>query len=662
MGDKFPNVFQPLRLRHVTLKNRITFGTHSPNMGIDGTLSDRHLEYYRARARGGASLICIEPIPAHPAAWNTRAQFHPAHPGMIPTFRAFTDEMHSEGAAVMQQIFHIGQHADTENSERSAVGPSANLSTKYNAASHVMSDAEIEETLDSSIETARILKECGFDGLEFNCGYDSLVPSFWSPAINRRDDKWGGNFERRMRYSVELLSRTRKALGEDFVIAMTMTGDDITPGGLGLSERQRIAVYLDERGLMDYVAVKTGTYQDWSRVMPTFMYEGMVGADAAAGIKSVLKHAKVQAESRIRTIENAETVLASGSADMVSLVRAQIADPHLVKKAGENRPERIRRCISCNQVCVGRRFRDFWLSCMVNPSVGRERGWPSEDFSPSKTRKDVVVIGAGPAGLETARVAAERGHKVTLFEKERRIGGQFRLAATQPQRGEIAELLNGYYAAELARLQVDLRLGEEVDPETPEPQKADVVVFATGSSPAMTGHQRRFPQKLKLPGVEMSNVFSINQVLSERPDLGCNVILLDDIEGWMPATGTAAFLGQQGHNVTVVTSSAVPLSSLANSTANGPLLKMWNDLGVKVETSTVMTAWGRNGAALRNMVTGKNYEVSADALVLATPNVPTTRPKLKLKAGAECHLVGDSQAARTATTSFYEGRKLALSL
>ena len=151
MVETFPTVFQPHKLRNLELRNRINFGAHSPNMGIDGTLSERHLQYYLERARGGVSMLCIEPIPAHPTAWNTRAQFLVAHQGMVPHFRKFTDAIHAEGAAVMQQVFHIGQHADTENSERPAFGASPNLSTKYNSSSHEMSDAEIEDVIEGFV-------------------------------------------------------------------------------------------------------------------------------------------------------------------------------------------------------------------------------------------------------------------------------------------------------------------------------------------------------------------------------------------------------------------------------------------------------------------------------------------------------------------------------
>jgi len=631
-------------------------------MGIDGTLSERHLQYYLERARGGVSMLCIEPIPAHPTAWNTRAQLLPAHQGMVPQIRKFTDAIHAEGAAVMQQVFHIGQHADTENSERPAFGPSPNLSTKYNSASHEMSEAEIEDVIEGFVKSAVVLQECGFDGVEYNGGYDSLIPSFWSAATNRRTDKWGGSFENCLRFSVEILSRTRKAVGDNFLIGLTMTGDDITPGGQDIGDRQEIATWLDERGLMDYVAVKTGTYQDWTRVMPTFMYEGMVGAEAAAGIKSVLKHAKVQAESRIRTIRNAEKVLANGQADMVSLVRAQIADPDLVNKAKSGRSERIRECISCNQVCVGRRFRDYWFSCMINPSVGRETEMPSDHYTPAETSKSIVVVGAGPAGLETARVAAERGHRVTLFEQEQRIGGQFRLAATQPQRGEIAELLNGYYSGELARLGVDVRMGRSISSAEIAQLETDNLVIATGSEPAMTGQQRSLPTLHRVPGVEMENVFSVNQVLSERPRLGQHVILLDDIEGWMPAAGTVAFLGKQGHDVTVLMSSAIPMLSLANSTANGPLRKLWAEQGVEVVLSSVLLEWTGCAARIRDLISGDERMVAADALVLATPNRPKPLICGPMPDNLNVHHIGDCVAARTAAVAFYEGRELAMSL
>jgi len=659
----YPTLFSPLQLRHLTLKHRINFGTHSPNMAIAGRLGDRHLHYYLERARGGAAMICIEPLAAHATAVNTRGQFHLADESSVPYFRRLTETCHAAGAIMLQQIFHIGPHADTENSGLPAWSPSGTLSSKYNAASHAMTSSEVEEVIAGFVESAHWIRESGFDGVEINAGYDSLIPAFWSPRINKRGDRWGGSFENRMRFSVEILSRIRACVGDRFLVAMTMTGDDRTPGGMDLAARQEIAAYLDQRGLIDYVAIKTGSYFDWTRVMPTFMYEGMQGPEAAGGIRSVLRHARVQAESLVRTPANAEQVLASGAADMVSLVRAQIADPHLANKAAANRPQSVRGCISCNQVCWGRRARDYWLSCLVNPSVGREHEWGGEEPPPAETPQRVLVVGAGPAGLETARVAAQRGHRVTLVDRDEKIGGQFRLAATQPRRGDIAQLLHWHYLSELDRLDIDLRLNTEADASLLAELGPEVVVMATGSVPAMDGRQRLLPAMRRLPGIEAGNVFSINEVLRGSNALGKRVLLLDDIDGWMPAAGTVAFMAQRGHAVSVVTSAAVPMASLANSTADGPLRRLWVELGVEVLTDSLLVEWSGAGARLRDTRDGEESLRAFDSLVLATLNRPDRAAEALLADGPWRFVaVGDCVAPRTAAAAFHDGRKLALEL
>ncbi|WP_315980532.1 FAD-dependent oxidoreductase [Aliamphritea spongicola] len=217
-----------------------------------------------------------------------------------------------------------------------------------------------------------------------------------------------------------------------------------------------------------------------------------MGADLATVLNSAVSFARIQAESHIRTPENANNVIASGQADMVSIVRGQIADPHLVNKARENRVEDIRSCLSCNQMCWGRRSRDYWISCLINPSAGREFEWGGDRFSLAPVSRRVLVVGGGPAGLECARVAAERGHRVTLCEASGELGGQFRLAGMQPRRGQILQLME-WYATQLDKLGVDVRYNSPMGSDEISEFSADAVVLATGSQPAGTGYQKHCP-------------------------------------------------------------------------------------------------------------------------------------------------------------------------
>jgi 2,4-dienoyl-CoA reductase-like NADH-dependent reductase (Old Yellow Enzyme family) len=659
MSLMFPHLFSPLTMRHVTLKHRLVFGTHTPNMSVEKRPGERHLAYYRARARGGAAMISVEPLPIHRTAVVTRGQFHVPDASMIPHFRRLTDMCHAEGVVVSQQVFHIGAHLDMDNAFEAAWSPSGTASFRDGEASHAMTVAEIEELLDAYERAASIIQQSGYDGIEINAGYNSLIDSFWSPLANRRDDAWGGSFERRLRFPIELLARVRKQAGDNFLIGMTLSGDDNMPGGLDLAARQEIVAAIDRHGLVDYFPIKTGSYYDFPSIIPPFMLHDMQGPPLAAGMKQVVRHAKIQAESRVKTPANAEQVLAAGHADMISLVRGQIADPQLARKASEDRPQDIRPCISCNQLCLGRRSRDYWFSCLVNPSVGREYLWGEEPYERARAPRRVLVVGAGPAGLETARVAAERGHAVTLVDAGDGIGGQFRLAAIQPRRGEITQLLAGYYQAQIAKLGIDLRLNTWLDKAAVLSTDADAIVIATGSRPAGNGFQRALPQQARLPGVDAPDVYSIDQVLTGAEGIGRRVLLLDDVNGWLPASGTALFLAEHGHAVTIVTAAADVALSLEASAADEAMREALAHLNVGCVTSTALLGWADGVARFRSLLDDAESVAGFDALVLATTNVPDRSLADALAdCGREVHAIGDCVAARTAAMAIYDGRTL----
>ena len=269
----------------------------------------------------------------------------------------------------------------------------------------------------------------------------------------------------------------------------------------------------------------------------------------------------------MRTPENGEAIIASGLADLVSIVRGQIADPHLARKVAEGRPQDVRGCISCNQMCWGRRSRDYWISCLINPSAGREFEWGGDRFVGSPMSKDVLVVGAGPAGLEAARVAAERGHRVEIVEALPVVGGQFRLAGMQPRRGQILELMD-WYERQFDKLGVRLRLNTFLEQQELADHPAEVVVIATGSLPDETGFQRWAPSEAALPGLEVGGMWSPEAVLRREARLGDAVVVYDEGGNWR-GVGTAWALAEQGKRVTIVTPEPFVGKELSRTAADG---------------------------------------------------------------------------------------------
>jgi len=661
MATPFRHLFQSLDLRHLTLKHRLNFGAHTANMAEAGLPGERHLGYYLERARGGAAMIVVEPVPAHRTGVLTRGNFRHDDDAIIPAFRRITDACHEHGAAMIQQVYHVGQHGDADNSHEPAWSPSGLPSYHDSDGSHAMAEAEIEEVIEGFVRAALRARRSGFDGVELFAAYHALIDQFWTPWSNRRDDRWGGSFENRMRFSREIIERIRRLAGEDFVIGLAVSADPDVEVALSVEALQEVVAWHDGHGLIDYVTCGTGSYFDFYKLIPTVLYEDQLGVPFAEALKQTVTHARVQAESHVRTPENADAVIGAGQADMVSIVRGQIADPHMAAKALAGRPGDVRPCISCNQQCWGRRYRDYWISCLVNPSSGREREWGGDRFERAARPRRVLVVGGGPAGLEAARVAGERGHRVTLCEAQPRLGGRFRLAGMQPRRAQILDLID-WYERQLMKLQVEVRLNRYLEAGEVRAEAADAVIVATGSLPTGTGFQRALPHLEPLPGVERDNVWSVEDVMSRAARPGERVVVLDDLGHWHGA-GTAWHLAEQGHRVTVVTVHPTVGWELVRTAADQPLRARLRRLGVELVTESAITEWTGDAAVVRDLLDGSERRIPADALVLATTNASVGELAEALAGSAlEVHAAGDCVAPRHASRAIHEGRKIALAL
>ena len=652
------HLLSPLQLRGQTLRNRIVFGAHTANMSDLGVPGPRVQGYLLERALGGAGMIVSEPVPVHRTGVLTRGNYLISD-DIIPHFRNITDAVKDAGAVILQQLYHIGAHGDSDLSFAPHWSPSGAPSYHDSDGSHAMTEAEIEELLDAHATTALRSKKAGFQGVEVWAAYHSLLDQFWTPWSNKRTDRWGGSLENRTRFSRELIDRIRKTCGEDFVIGLAISYSTAYSVTLSAENLCEIVALHDATGHVDYVTCGYGSYLDFEGIIPAFTSGEKLTTPLTTQLKALVKHARITSEAGIRTPDNAETIIASGEADLVSIVRGQIADPHLARKTTEGRAEDIRGCISCNQMCWGRRSRDYWISCLINPSVGREWEWGGDRFAPAGTVKNVLIVGAGPAGLEAARAAAERGHHIEIVEALPVIGGQFRLAGLQPRRAQILDLLN-WYEAQFEKLGVKLRLNTFLDADDIAAHSADTVILATGSLPDDTGFQRWQPHLDRLPGIDLGNVWSPEQVLRREARIADSVVLYDEGSNWR-GVGTAWALAEQGKQVTVVTPEPFVGREIARTAADTAARRRLAQLGAKFLTEHCLTAWHGNGVSVRNLLTGKEETLPTSALVMSTTN-RAFDPFPETFSGKTTHRIGDCTAPRLAAYAFHEGRKLALAL
>ncbi|MFD8076973.1 FAD-dependent oxidoreductase [Streptomyces sp. NPDC059718] len=501
----YPHLLSPLDLGFTTLPNRVLMG--SMHIGLEEAERgfERMAAFYAARARGGVGLIVTGGI-----APNDRGRPYPGGARMTTEAEAaqhavVTDAVHRAGGRIAMQILHFGRYAYHPD----LVAPSALQAPISPYVPHALTDEEVEETVDDFVRAAALAQRAGYDGVEIMGSEGYLINEFIASATNHRDDRWGGSYENRTRFPLEIVRRTRERVGPDFIIVYRLSMLDLVPGGSTLEEVVSLAKEIEAAGA---TIINTGIGWHEARI-PTIATSVPRGAYTWV-TKKLMGAVSVPlvTSNRINTPEVAERLLAEGAADMVSMARPMLADPDFVAKAREDRADAINTCIGCNQACLDHTFSGKLTSCLVNPRACHETELV---LLPTRLRKNVAVVGAGPAGLACAVSAAERGHAVTLFDAADRIGGQLNVARKVPGKEEFDETLR-YFRTRLAEEDVQLRLGTHVTAESLADRGFDEIVLATGVTP-------RTPE---IPGVDHPSVLNYLDVLRDGAPVGERVAVV----------------------------------------------------------------------------------------------------------------------------------------
>ena len=546
MSETFPHLFSPLSVGKYTLANRIMNTGHAAHFQSgDGLPTERYVDYVRERARGGAGII----VTGHTVVYydsDAALSLASYDERIIPMYQKMAEATHAYDVPILAQMGHRGRRVPSPAGllARASTGPSAIPGPDFSTPMHVphaLTLAEIEQTIDQFAHAARRVKSGDLDGVELSVGMDYLFANFLSESANRRDDKYGGEtLEARMTFLYEVVEAIRDALGTELILGVRLY-DDLEDYSLRLDDYKRVAVYLQRHGKVDYFNMWQGLVlspKSGRAHWPPHYYPPGSFAHLPQRIKSVVS-LPVVGTGRVDSPGIAEKFIADGTADIVGMARALIADPHFPNKTREGRTEDIRTCIGCTQSCVGHFYLGLGVGCIYNPVTGREGEWA--ELNPAAEAKKVVVIGGGPAGLEAARIAAERGHEVVLFERGPRLGGQVNLITKTPERDNFEEIIL-FFERQLAKLGVDIRVRTEASADEVLALSPDALVLATGSNAF----------RPEIIGTDQRHVLTAREVIQGDVDIGDNVLVIDT-QGRAEAPTVAELVADQGRKVEIVT-------------------------------------------------------------------------------------------------------------
>ncbi|PYZ91603.1 NADPH-dependent 2,4-dienoyl-CoA reductase [Salipaludibacillus keqinensis] len=637
-------LFKPLKINQLTLRSRVIMG--SMHVGLEG-LDDgiyKLTEFYKRRAKYDVGLIVTGGAAVNPEGSGGLDFMTIYEEEDVERWKPLTQGVHDEGGAIALQLFHAGRYAYKAMTGLDPVAPSP-LQSPINPDEPVaLTHEEIERTIQDFAQGARRAKEAGFDAVEIMGSEGYLINQFVSPVTNKRTDQWGGSFENRIQFSLKITEAVREAVGPDYPVLFRMSGMDLIDQSTTEMETLQWAQTLEKAGA-DVLNIGIGWHE--SRV-PTISMKvpRMKFVPIAEAIAQQVK-IPVVASNRINDPKDANDILEKGTVKLVSMARPFLADPAILRKGKEERYDEVNTCIACNQACLDHVFEGKPASCLVNPEAGRET---ELHMISTETVKNLLIVGAGPAGLETARVAAERGHSVTIVDEKPEIGGQLNYSKQIPGKQEFYETLR-YYRVQLELAGVDVQLGKRIEPNDPLIQRADEIIISTGIVP-------RVPE---IEGVGMENILSYRDIFEGKAETGQQVVI---IGGGGIACDLALFLKGKGvESITLLQRSKSFAKGIGKTTRWATIMEM-KQLGIKM-IGGIESYKKMDDRSVTFMHSGEEKFLSADNIVLAAGQLTNNELAESLQAqGKTVHIIGGAKDALglDAKKAIFDGAVLARTL
>lgn len=689
MTSREDPLLRPLELGPLRLRNRILSTAHAPALAEAGHPRDRYRAYHVEKARGGVALTMIGgSTNVSPDSPSVFGQLYAGDDGILPWFRKLTDDVKTEGAAVMCQLTHMGRRTVWDDGDwLPVIGPSPSRERAHRAIPKEMDEADIARVMRDFAAAAIRCRTAGFDGVEI-LAHGHLPGQFLSPLVNRRRDAWGGDLEKRARFLIELVKRVREAIGPDLALGVRMTGDERTEAGLSAEDCVEVARLLEGTGALSFLDVIAGAPYDnlgLAAWVPPMGMQDLGHLESAAAIRAAV-FLPVFVAGGVNDLATARFALTEGAADMVGMTRSQIADPWLVAKLQAGREDRIRPCVGLGY-CVDRVNKGRAAVCGHNVAAGRERTIPhlvnpeaelgAGVPSAPAARPRVVIVGGGPAGMEAARVAALRGHDVTLFEAAPRLGGQLLLAAQSQTRRQVRSVAE-WLEAEIVRAGVTVRLNTYAEAADVLALDPDTVIVATGGLPA----------EAPFAGAELTRAGWEVLDGSTRPH---GTIVIHDEVGTQAAAAAAERCIGRAERILYVTPDEMPLAEMGVTTravAMRRLLEGGVEFLPNSEITRVAAAGNRRTVTIANTLTGVRTEKTADLVLTEYGTIPLDEVFQDLRGassndgltgmarvsedrvdfrdvrGGSFRLarIGDAVASRDMHAALLEARRIALSL
>ncbi|MFD1065999.1 oxidoreductase [Oceanobacillus locisalsi] len=649
----FKSLFSTLDIGNRTVKNRIVVSAHATGFETDGILSDRHVRYLKRMAVGGAGLIMtFGSASVYKESSASYGSIDLWNPKNEPRLRELAEHAHEHGALIMSQATHMGRRGDSALSGRPLQAPSAVPEGVHREIPHVLRTEDIPPIVDAFAEAAARLERCGWDGIEITSFGGHLIEQFWSPTINDRTDRYGGDLEGRMRFSVEVVEAVAKAVSDDFIIGFRMTGNPLTDKlGLDKDDMIEIAKELDELGHIDMFNIAGGTKVDMivqAAGVPGDTFKRGTYVEDARRMKEHLS-VPVLVAGRILDPDQADEALNQGNSDLVAMTRAIMADPELPRKAEEGRVSQIRPDIALTEDSIGRLYSGRPIVCAVNPAVADDS---LAHFEKAKNKRRVVVIGGGPAGMEAARVAAERGHEVILLEAAEHLGGQVATGTAASERPHFGRHIK-WLERELKRFHVDVQLNEKAGVEEILNLNPDAVILATGSNAEIP------PEVKGITARCTTDVELLDGQISISPD---SRVLVYDREGKFRGASIAKFAAEAGASqVEIVT----PLWSVSEDLdqMQKPRLYLLLAKNNVILTPNQTLVGQKNQNFLLEEVWSGRERVVEDVDVIVFVGYQKAQDELyeqllKASPNLDVHLIGDSIAPRKLSDAVAEGVRI----